>query len=234
MNLNLKRKVWYMCTAVFVVCVTSIVYSCNSEDAFFDETGNCSGKVHTRALSAKSISTLVDSVAESDEFIDFVMETEALAKKTKAYTKTLSDEKFEELMYNQNNDDYMEDFMKKAGIEEDLKRIAKVKTKLVMNEQFARLTEEERMQLFLGEAKLNTRVMLKQRPELTEFDCDARRQADYSWARATADLGLIGCTCMVEIPLAACVCYTMVMANYANDIRLADRAYEDCMRSIGK
>ncbi len=230
MNLKLKKKV----CLVLVVCMTCIVYSCNSEDAFFDETGICEGEVHTRALSARSICTLVDSVAESDEFIDFVMETEALAEKTKAYTKTLSDEEFEELIYNQNNDDYMEDFTKKAGIERNLEQIAKTKTKLVMNEQFIRLTEEERMQLFLGETKLNSRVMVKKRSELTEFDCDARRQSDYSWARAKADLGLIGCTCMVEVPIAACLCYALVMANYADDIRQADRAYEDCMRSIGK
>ncbi len=234
MNLKLKKKIWYMSALVLVACMTCIIYSCNSEDAFFDETGTCKEEIHTRALSARSICTLVDSVAESDEFIDFVMETEALAEKTKAYTKTLSDKAFEELMYNQNNDDYMEDFIKKAGIERDLEQIAKTKTKLVMNEQFVRLTKEEQMQLFLREAKSNSRVMVKKRSELTEFDCDARRQSDYSWAQAKATLGVIGCTCMVEVPIAACLCYALVMANYADDIRLAERAYNDCMRSIGK
>ena len=32
-----------MSTLVLVVCMTCIVYSCNSEDVFFDETGICEG-----------------------------------------------------------------------------------------------------------------------------------------------------------------------------------------------
>ena len=94
-----------MSTLVLVVCMTCIVYSCNSEDGFFDETGICEGEVHTRALSARSVCTLVDSV--------------------------------------------MEDFTKKTGIERNIEQIAKTKIKLVMNEQFIRLTEEERMRLLI-------------------------------------------------------------------------------------
>lgn len=64
--------------------------------------------------------------------------------------------------------------------------------------------------------------------------CDMRGQADYSWVRAIADLGLVGCTYLVEISLAACVCYATVLSNYANDLRLADRAYEDYIQNLKK
>lgn len=65
-------------------------------------------------------------------------------------------------------------------------------------------------------------------------ECEQRQLSDYSWARAKCDLALVGCTCMVEVPLAACLCYAAALANYADDIRLADRSYEDCIRNLNK
>ncbi|MDE6819989.1 MAG: hypothetical protein K2P55_08450 [Bacteroides acidifaciens] len=217
MNLNFKKKVLCFGAIIFIAGMSVAISSCSSdEDGSDNRTKNA----------------LMDSVAESDEFIDFVDMSEVLSKKTLSYTSTLSQEEFDELVYNLNNDDYMEEFVTKANIKNEISAITKAKEKLLNNTDFFNLNETERTKLFLETAKRNSSIMLKTRSEVTSNECDQRRAQDYAWARAQADIALIGCTCLWEMPIAACACYALAMANYANDIRLADRAYEDCMRSI--
>ena len=110
---------------------------------------------------------LMDSVAESDEFIDFVDMSEVLSKKTLSYTSTLSQEEFDELVYNLNNDDYMEEFVTKANIKNEISAITKAKEKLLNNTDFLNLNETERTKLFLETAKRNSSIMLKTRSEMT-------------------------------------------------------------------
>ncbi|WP_294628542.1 hypothetical protein [uncultured Bacteroides sp.] len=212
--MNFKKVILCLSVFTFIIGMNVVISSCSS-----DEDGSTKN-------------TLIDSVAESDEFLDFVEISEALSDKTLSYTSTLSQEEFDELMYNLNNDDYMEEFMAKANIKNEISAMTKAKEKLLYNADFSNLNETERGNLFLETAKRNSSIMLKTRSEITSNECEQRRAQDYSWARAQADIALIGCTCLLEVPAAACVCYALALANYANDIRLADRAYEDCMRSI--
>jgi len=215
--MNFKKVISRLSVFAFIIGMNVVIFGCSSDE---DGSNN------------RTKNTLMDSVTESDEFIDFVDMSEVLSNKTLSYTSTLSQEEFDELMYNLNNDDYMEEFVTKANIKNEILAITKAKEKLLDNADFSNLNETERTKLFLETAKRNSPIMLKTRSEITSNECDQRRAQDYSWARAQADIALIGCTCLWEIPIAACACYALAMANYANDIRLADRAYEDCMRSI--
>ena len=45
------------------------------------------------------------------------------------HTSTLSEEEYDKLMENLNDDDYVEDFMRKANLENELQQLAKAKGK---------------------------------------------------------------------------------------------------------
>ena len=87
--------------------------------------------------------TLIDSIASSDEFWEFEMSSELLADKFHEYTSTLSEEEYDKLMENLNDDDYMEDFARKANLQDELQQMAKAKEKLIQHTGFLRLSEDE-------------------------------------------------------------------------------------------
>lgn len=171
------------------------------------------------------------TIAETDEFVDFIICSSALQDNFLTYTKTLSDSEFEELMNNLNNDEYMFDVVDKAGLQNDIQSLVNSKKNLLRNTGYSNLSISEQKSLLVKYSCVPKETTVKTRTESSQ-ECDKRRQEDYAWARAIADIELIGCTCSVEIPLLACACYTATLASYANNIRLADRAYEDCMRGF--
>lgn len=62
--------------------------------------------------------------------------------------------------------------------------------------------------------------------------CQAQYDSDEKWAVGIYLVALAACSCAVGsgvgVP-AGCLCFTAAIANYANDMRLATRNYEDCM-----
>lgn len=171
----------------------------------------------------------VIDLTETIEFTEYVTASNALQDKFLAYVNTLNQIEFEELMNNLNDDEYMQGILYKAGVENDIKKFVDNKRNLFCNTDYLRLSVSDQQNIFFGYFHTTNNVNVKTRSE-SSVNCDERRQKDYSWARAIADLELIGCTCAVEVPLVACACYAAALANYANNIRLADQAYEDCIR----
>lgn len=217
--MRLKKIVLYLSVPFLVMLVALISQSCNSDNY---------GSVASSSMN-NSHELVINSIVESDEFLDFEINSKLVSEKVQAYISKLSKEEFDELMYYRNDDDYMDDFVNKAGISSEILLVAKSKDALLNNTDFLKLNKTEQTQLFLEFHEKDMEMLIKTRTEGGTGECDRRRQADYSWARVIADIGLVGCTCAVEIPIAACACYALVMANYANDIRLADRAYKDCV-----
>ncbi|MCD8184635.1 MAG: hypothetical protein LUE99_17945 [Bacteroides sp.] len=217
--------------AVLIVSTVFVVYSCSSEG----QSNDCQTEseiVDEQGFRAQ----LMETVAEENAFLDFKMCSQQLCKQILDHTSAMSREEFDELMYNLNNDDYMEAFINKADIKDGLLLLAKTKEKLVINTDILRLNKTEQTQLFLSFSEKRMRVVIKTRStECNPYDpvetCEERRKSDYAWAQGKADLAIIGCTCLVEVPVVACLCYAAALANYADDIRLAERAYEDCLKS---
>ena len=70
-----------------------------------------------------------------------------------AYTSTLSAEEYNKLMENLNDDDYMEALRGKANLEKELQQMNEAKEKLLLHTGFSKLSEEERMLLFMQYAE---------------------------------------------------------------------------------
>lgn len=174
-----------------------------------------------------------NSNLESDELVDFAMSSNILFEKFLEYTNSLTDKDFEDLILHINDDEYISDIIQKAGIEKDIELVKENQTKLLSNKEYMSLNIEEQTNLFKHYSNKRQKVILKTKGEDSANDeCTQRKLDDYAWAQAIADVGVISCTCAIEVPFAACACYVAVMLNYANSIRQADRAYEDCVRSM--
>lgn len=175
----------------------------------------------------------VASVVKSDEFINFSMSTNTLFEKFLEYTNSLTDEEFDNLMCHINDEEYFSDLINKAGFENDIKAVKKNHVRLLNNKEYMDLKIDEQIDLFKHDSEEKLKIFSPTKAGTTTADeCMQRKLNDYAWAQTTANLTVIGCTCMAEIVVAACLCYATAMANYANDIRLADRAYEDCIQGI--
>lgn len=211
----MKTKKIILCSFVLASAVSMIllIQSCNSDK---DDIANIPN-------------IPVIDLTKTIEFSEYVTASNALKDKFLAFVNTLNQIEFEELMNNLNDDEYMQGIIEKAGVENDIKKFVDNKRNLFCNTHYLRLSVADQQNLFFGYFHTTNNVNVKTRSE-SSVNCDERRQKDYSWARAIADLELIGCTCAVEVPLVACACYAAALANYANNIRLADQAYEDCIR----
>lgn len=167
---------------------TFLIYSCSTDE--YNYTNETATEVNsiakTRSLVSQTWNTgnvLIDSVANSDEFYEFERCSEQLADKFSAYTSKLNNEEYDKLMESLNDDEYMEDFIKKANLEEELRQMDEAKKGLLERTVFLRLSEEERLLLFRQYAKsrgLAKRKILKTRKEGNgNSKCEELRQAAY-------------------------------------------------------
>lgn len=147
-----KYTLYYVMALACGLAASFFIYSCSADGYYSDEIEK-NEVTNTRALSSRMInngSTLIDSIASSDEFWEFEMSSELLADKFHEYTSTLSEEEYDKLMENLNDDDYVEDFMRKANLENELQQLAKAKENLIKHTGFLRLSADERIVLIIG------------------------------------------------------------------------------------
>ena len=174
--------------------------------------------------------TLIDSIASSDEFWEFEMSSELLAEKFKTYTSTLNEEEYEYLIENMNDDDYMAEVIKKADMNDVLQKVDKARENLFNQTGFLRLSEEEKMQLFMSfaESRLQTKISpLKTRKEGGDIsECQKQKEADITKAKGKFDDSVADCT---SVPAVAQLCYMNAAAKYNFEVRLAEKTYQQCI-----
>lgn len=226
-----KYTLYYVMALACGLVASFFIYSC-SADGYYSEEIEKNEVTNTRALSSKMInngSTLIDSIASSDEFWEFEMSSELLADKFHEYTSTLSEEEYDKLMENLNDDDYMEDFARKANLQDELQQMAKAKEKLIQHTGFLRLSEDERIQLFILYAESNelTKVkLLKTREEGGgTSNCEEQKQAAYTQAKADYDNAVTNC----QSGSMSSGCLIQAAAKYDRAKDIANKKYKECI-----
>ena len=98
---------------------TFFIYSCNTDG--YSHTDKIKTEenpiAQTRSFAPQRWNTgnvLIDSVANSDEFYEFERCSEQLADKFSSYTSNLNDQEYDKLMEKLNNEEYVEDIIKKG------------------------------------------------------------------------------------------------------------------------
>ena len=206
--INSKKKISLHVTAIIcVVLATTFFNSCNSND-YNDE------QMYDTKL-------LIDTIATSDEFGEFERNSELLSDKFQAYTSTLSAEEYNKLMENLNDDDYME--------EKELQQMNEAKENLLLHTGFSRLSEDERMLLFMQYAEsreFTGKTLIKTRTEGNANSCETNKQIAYAQAKADYDNAIIKC----RQESSTNYCYTQALAKYERSKRTSDRVYEECIK----
>ena len=234
--MSAKRKKNALFYAIALACSLTaifITYSCSTDEYYTDETQMAeNGIAKTRGFSSRMLNnenTLIDSIASSDEFWEFEMSSELLADKFHEYTSTLSEEEYDKLMENLNDDDYMEDFARKANLQDELQQMAKAKEKLIQHTGFLRLSEDERIQLFILYAESNelTKVkLLKTREEGGgTSNCEEQKQAAYTQAKADYDNAVTNC----QSGSMSSGCLIQAAAKYDRAKDIANKKYKECI-----
>ena len=226
-----KYTLYYVMALACGLVASFFIYSCSTDGYYSDEIEK-NEVANTRALSSRMInngSTLIDSIASSDEFWEFEMSSELLADKFHEYTSTLSEEEYDKLMENLNDDDYVEDFMRKANLENELQQLAKAKENLIQHTGFLRLSADERTQLFILYAESNelTKVkLLKTREEGgSTSSCEEQKQAAYKQAKADYDNAIANCQ-NGSMPSG---CLIQAAAKYDRAKDIANKEYKECI-----
>lgn len=236
MSTKKKRNILYY--AMVFACglaTTFFIISCSSDDYNIVEyQTNENGTTQSQAFSQRTLNgeyTLNDSIAYSDEFWEFQMSSKLLADKFQNYTSTLNQEEYDKLMESLNNDDYLEEFIIKANLKNELRQLNNAKEELLQHTDFLKLSEEERIQLFIqyGESGENTGVkLLKSRQEGGSSNrCEELRQTAYAQAKADYDRAIIDCRAGASTNQ----CYVNASAKYSRNKRIADREYENCVNN---
>ena len=242
-----KYTLYYVMALACGLAASFFIYSCSADGYYSDEIEK-NEVTNTRALSSRMINngstlidsigghkyslaavSLIDSIASSDEFWEFEMSSELLADKFHEYTSTLSEEEYDKLMENLNDDDYVEDFMRKANLENELQQLAKAKENLIKHTRFLRLSADERTQLFILYAESNelTKVkLLKTREEGgSTSSCEEQKQAAYKQAKADYDNAIANCQ-NGSMPSG---CLIQAAAKYDRAKDIANKEYKECI-----
>lgn len=224
----------YVMALICSVATTFFNYSCSTDEYYNEGIRTSQNETSkTRALSSRmstSGNSLIDSIASSDEFWEFEISTELLSDKFHDYTSELNEEEYDKLMENLNDDDYMEEFIKKANLEKELQQMNETKENLILHTEFSKLSEDERMQLFMQYAE--SREQSKINPVKTRTEggniskCEAQRQAASEEAKADYDNAITQC----KTESSPNYCYTQASATYNRNKRAADREYEECIK----
>ncbi len=225
---------------ILVVSFLQIGYSCSSDfHRFNDELDEIKVEgATTRGMVGHSMS-LVDSVAETDEFVEYMIALNSLYKKSDEYFSKLSKQEIEmlESTAKLNN---VEDTDAGVGYS-DLYQALKgemdmvVRTARILHEKtdYSRLNDDELNILFRDQTLTPRRVIKKSRnPEDDRIKkCEADRQESYKQAELEASKAMGDCTqlkdkdqweylqCMGDV----------IVARNAKWAR-ADEVYEDCIK----
>lgn len=187
-NKNRKGSL-YAIAFISILVATLFIYSCSNDEYDYEQKTEVNNAVRTQIPSlniANFRNTLIDSVANSNEFWEFERSSQLLSDKFMDHTAMWSQEKFDKLMSNVNNDEYMEELIKLADLDNELAQLDKAKENLLQNTVFLELSESERNKLFMQFAENQTllgRKMLKTPREAGSDKCEELKQTAYTQAK---------------------------------------------------
>lgn len=214
MNKKKRKNSFYTAVTIILLSITFVIYSCSSNEYEYTNESN----------------KLIDSIAQSDEFWEFELSSELLADKYQDYTSKLDSVEYDKFMENLNDDDYIEEFIKKANLEQELHQLNETKENLLLHTGFSRLSEDERISLFRQYAESHEstgKTRIKTRTEGGDANsCETKRQAAYAQAKANYENDIINC----RIEPSTNNCYAQALSRYERNQRAAEREYKSCIQ----
>lgn len=221
MNLKFEKRFLSLAAITLGLFVISVVYSCTSDE--YADTGEeafFARKMTVRTLAAVDKKEhLLIAVAESDEFVDFLISAKQLAEKVDAYKATLDK--------NELNKCGVEDVINKMNIENELILLKESRSRLHSNTSFLELDDIQRFQLF-SDFTRDERSLLKKKEEGEKKDeCERKRKKGYDDAQTLFEICV---SCCPAEDFVKCVKAALKIRDNARD--KADYDYMICMGEI--
>lgn len=229
----LRRKT-FLVSLSFTLCMALVIHSCSSNEYDFVDD-DALALVSTETFGNLGYRTpLVDSVATSNDFLDFVESCDLFSDKMDEYISALSQKEKEELISNANNDDFVLKFIDCIDIEEEVLAISLAKRRLLDNTSFLRLNESEKSQLFDGCLVTRGHMLIKTRDGegVTQQECEKAKKKAYDSAYDVFIRRLLLCDDLPDRDKYACQVATKL--NYEAEKSQADTEYKRCMEKVKK
>lgn len=222
---NIKSS--FLNTMFFVLSLGLVVYSCSSEDyEFLEESSVEASKNSTAELGCRSM--LVETVTESDEFMDYLISCNSFSDKIDKYMSTLTMEEKTELFNNVNNDDYIQYIIDNINVEKEISAISLAREKLFKNTPFLQLNAAENLLVFEQSSAIQGCAYIKSREEGGgKSACEEARQKAYNNAYSNFTRRLSLCDYLPTQDKFAC--QVGAKANYEAEKTQADTDYRNCI-----
>jgi len=213
-----KRQSKNLVTIAITACIISLgvfIQSCsNEEDYIFSEEIKAMHDVEAYADYAQAVSFFKDEVFEA--------------------LNSLSIDERNFLLENINDDEIMTSFMEKYDLINSNIMLQESAYQFIVNTDFDNLSESEKEELFMTNplellGKYSTIPRLKSGDEIGTDPCYAEMMTDLAIENSIVSAEMLGCTCLWEVPLAACVCYAVIMARHYVKLNEIEEDYQDCL-----
>lgn len=212
--MNFKKVISRLSVFVFIIGMNVIISSCSSDE---DGSNN------------RTKNTLMDSVAESDEFLDYVFQFELVKSKFTLCINSLNNDELDFFNHNINNDEYIDDFIVKAELSKDVQLLLEYRDRLLSSAFFYKLDDAEKNKLFADYFNCcsTTRTLVKDRSETLYLECWQPYQSAVSSAEQRCSVKILGCLCTGVL---TCPCVVAAYKEMDNAIARAKSEFDDCQR----
>lgn len=156
--------------AVFMAFVSLVIYACSAGQNDWEQDMENELELKTAMSRSAKAYTRLDSIAESDEYLDYVISINNLLEKAKQYVSDLNDEELLYLRNNIENEDYIHEVWKRADLQTVYEEMLSKEKLLLENTMYAKLTESERIALYSECMFFTNQISMKTRK--TEQECN--------------------------------------------------------------
>lgn len=175
----------------------------------------------------------IDNLVQGVDFQNYLFSLDTYKKKSLEAIGSLTIEEQKQLFNNLNNDDYMTSFMKKYDLIEDNIALQKATFSLKQNQDWASLNDTEKSNIFIKDINSDTPIFprLKSGSETGTSECERIFNEGMTRQNALTSGKLLTCTCMWEVPIAACLCYGIIIAEHYLAVEKLVKEKEQCEKN---
>lgn len=135
---------------------------------------------------------------------------------------------------NINDDEIMTSFLEKYNLSNSNIILQERAYQFKVNTNFDNLNEYKKKELFMTSpleipGKYATIPRLKSGDEIGTEPCYDEMINDLAIENSIVSVELLGCTCLWEVPLAACACYVAIIARHYVKLNEIEEDYQECL-----
>ena len=195
-------------------------------------TQGCIKEEESMEMSASKINT----VQKTEEFAEFTAAFYQYKEEMFAAISSMTDEERNLFLENKYDDEQMRLFLEKYDLLSLNLRLQKGAYNFVHRTNFDDLDSQEKEELFNNHVfpdngVKNSIPRLKSVGEIGIESCYAEFNRKLTNLTTIVHLKFLGCTCMLEIPVAACICYATILAEFYIDRADIQAEYERCLKN---